>query len=243
MLPHRGVLALALAACQSDMTATDTAATVTAAGTTDAATGSTAAALPTPTSTTTTTTHSTSDGPDASTGDASTGAAACGAGGVDACCCFSVAGEPDHPVLSVACVADDAPCDAPQATCPEDQVECDAGDLQVTSAAGLDCVLQALADREGGAVSWAIDGAGGLTGSSHTLFVQTDGTAFASSYIYDDAGYSYTGVERRALQPAAYFSDCVAAPSDGERFACLQHATVGAATETCVDGFTGAIGR
>lgn len=260
MLPLRRARAVLVLACvvspaacspASDASATGASATQTDPGTTDApdaGTGTTAAATTSAgTSTADSPTTAAADDATGTTADAnadtSTGAPACGAGGIDDCCCFGVEGQPGHEILAIGCVGDAAACAAPQATCPEDQVECGAAELEVTSADGLDCVLEALAQRQPGVVSWGIGGAGGLTGSSHTLFVQADGTAFVSSYTYDDVGYAYTAVERRALQPAAFFGDCAAQDAEADRFDCLQHATADAATETCVDGFEGTIGR
>ena len=173
---------------------------------------------------------------------AGTTAAACGAGGIDDCCCFEVDGDADHPILGIACMAGDAPCEAPQALCPDAQTQCAVADLQVTSAEGLECILERLASGEAGLFTWGVAAENGISGSSHNLFVQADGTAFVSTYAYDDVSYIYGAVERRALQAASFFSDCVA-KADNERFDCLEQATLGAATETCVDGFMGAIGR
>lgn len=172
----------------------------------------------------------------------STTAAACGAAGIDDCCCFEVGGDAEHPLLEIACLAGDVACESPQALCPEAQTQCDVADLQVTSAEGLECILNRLASGEPGLVTWGVAASNGISGSSHSLFVQADGTAFVSTYAYDDVSYTYGAVERRSLQPASFFTDCVAKP-DPERFDCLEQATLGAATETCVDGFMGAIGR
>lgn len=172
----------------------------------------------------------------------STTAAACGAGGIDDCCCFEVDGDADHPILGIACMAGDAPCEAPQALCPDAQTQCGAAELQVTSAEGLECILNRLASGEAGLVTWGVAAGNGIAGSSHSLFVQADGTAFVSTYAYDDVSYTYGAVERRALQAASFFTDCAAKP-DNERFDCLEQATKGDATETCVAGFMGAIGR
>ncbi len=227
--------ALAFTACGSEPS--DTAATTQTSGAmtsgTSAGTSSTAA---TGTDTVDLPTTGTDTAPDGTT------AAACGAGGIDDCCCFEVGGDAEHPILSIACMAGDAPCEAPQAQCPDAQTQCAAADLQVTSAEGLECILNRLASGEPGLVTWDVAASNGISGSSHRLFVQPDGTAFVSTYAYDDVSYTYGAVDRRALQPGSFFTDCVAKP-DNQRFDCLEQATLGAATETCVDGFMGAIGR
>ena len=88
-----------------------------------------------------------------------------------------------------------------------------------------------------------LPGAGGLPGSSHTLFVQADGTVFVSSYTYDDVGYAYTAVERRALQPAAFFGDCAAQDAEADRFDCRRPAPPAAPREPCAAGSEGTTGR
>jgi hypothetical protein len=230
--------ALALAACATepaDTTADTQTATTQADTTTADTTGTTGAAATGSTTVASPTTGSV-------TAADSTTAGACGAGGIDDCCCFDVSDDPDHPTLGVVCMANNSPCEAPQARCPAAQTACDVADLEVTSAEGLECILDALAGGEPAVVTWGVAASDGISGSSHTLFVQADGTAFASSYTYNDVSYTYGAVERRALQPASFFSGCVALP-DTERFDCLERATLGAATETCVDGFMGVIGR
>lgn len=235
---HSGIRAasisglLAVTACSSEPA--DTAATM---QTTDAQTSGTATASTGATGTDTV--ASPTSGGDTADG---TTAAACGAAGIDDCCCFEVSGAAEQPILGIVCMAEDAPCTAPQALCPDAQTQCEVADLQVTSAEGLDCALEALASGKPGLVSWGVSASDGIHGSAHNLFVQPDGSAFVSTYAYDDVNYTYSAVERRALQPASFFSDCAAKP-DNERFACLEQATLGAAIETCVDGFKGAIGR
>lgn len=226
--------ALALVACASEPAATTQSS--------DAQTSSTAdgSSVATGTSTSLPSTGGGATTTDSATG--STTAAACGAGSIDDCCCFEVSGDPEHPILGISCVADDALCAAPQALCPDAQTQCEVADLMITSPEGLECALEALASGKPGLVSWGVAAQDGIHGSAHNLFVQTDGTAFVSTYAYDDVNYTYSPVERRALQPASFFTDCLGG-SDSERFACLESATTGAATETCVDGFAGAIGR
>ncbi len=167
----------------------------------------------------------------------------CGAGGVDSCCCFSVQGEVGHGVVSISCEAADSGCEAPQATCPEDQVTCTGADLTVTSVEGLDCLLKGLGAGTPGRYSWDITSGDGLAGSSHSLYVRDDGTAFVSSYEYHELEYSYTAVERRTLADSGFFKDCAAAPTPGEQFECLAQATAGEAAETCLEGFSGTAGR
>jgi len=223
---------LAVTACSSEPA--DTAATL---QTTDAQTSGTTVASTGATGTDTV--ASPTSGGDTADG---TTAAACGAAGIDDCCCFAVSGDADHPILGIVCMAEEATCGAPQALCPDAQTKCQGADLQVTSAEGLDCALAALASGKPGLVSWGVSASDGIHGSVHNLFVQADGSAFVSTYAYDDVSYIYSAVERRALQAPSFFSDCAAKP-DNERFDCLEQATLGAATETCVAGFEGAIGR
>ncbi len=224
---------LAVTACSSEPAdTTDT--TMQAASTSTSSTGASAS------STTTDPTSAPTSGGD-TVGEGTT-AAACGSGGIDDCCCFEVSGAADHPILGIVCVAEQTPCTAPQAQCPDAQTQCGVADLMVTSAEGLDCALEALASGKPGLVSWGITAGDGIHGSTHNLFVQPGGAAFVSTYAYDDMNYTYSAVERRALQPASFFTDCLA-KADNERFDCLEQATAGAATETCVDGFKGAIGR
>jgi hypothetical protein len=177
-------------------------------------------------------------------GSSSTGeGATCEFAGVYDCCCFSVEGDPGKGIVSISCPNPGMLCEAPQATCPEGQTDCDAATLTVVSAEGLECVLQALAAGTPGAVSWGVTAENGLNGSNHTLFIQEDGTVLASSYEYKELAYTYTAVERRARQTEAFFTDCIAKATDVERFDCLRQATMGDATETCVDGFSGMAGE
>ena len=185
------------------------------------------------------TSATTSDTSGSSTGDEPV----CGAGGVDDCCCFGVEGDAGHGVLSISCQAADSGCEAPQATCPADQVSCAPAELTVTSVEGLDCILAGLGAGTPGRYSWDITSEDGLSGSSHTLYVVADRGAFVSGYEYHELAYSYTAVDRRTLAEAAFFSDCAAAPTDGERFDCLRQATAGEAAETCLEGFEGTAGR
>ena len=225
-------LLLASACASEPADTTDT--TMQAASTSTSSTGASTS------STTTDPTGAPTSGGD--TVDDGTTAAACGAGGIDDCCCFEVRGAADHPILSIVCVAGETPCMAPQAQCPDAQTQCGVADLTVTSAEGLDCALAALASGKPGLVSWGITASDGIHGSTHNLFMQPGGAAFVSTYTYDDMNYTYSAVERRALQPASFFTDCLA-KADNARFDCLESASVGPATETCVDGFKGAIGR
>jgi len=228
--------ALAVGACASEPADTTAAAATTIAATTTSAPTATATAATTdaPTATAATTDAE----PDDTAADDT--AAACGHGGIDDCCCFAVSGPADRPILGIGCVAGEAPCEAPQARCPGAQTHCDVAELEVTSAEGLDCVLGALAAGKPVQLSWGIAGGDGLTGSVHSVFVQGDGTAFLSTYAYDDVGYSYGAVERRTLQPPDFFDGCMSG-SDAARFDCLARAAPGAATETCVDGFMGVL--
>ena len=224
--------ALALAACASEPAATTQSSDAQAASGTTTSSSATTGTSMAPTSEPSSTTSTTD----------STTAAACGAGGIDDCCCFAISGAAEHPILGITCVADEAPCAAPQALCPDAQTQCEVADLTVTSPEGLECALEALASGTPGLVSWGVSASDAIHGSAHNLFVQSDRTAFVSTYAYDDVKYNYSAVDRRALQPPSFFTDCLSG-SDSERFVCLQSATAGAATETCVEGFAGAIGR
>jgi hypothetical protein len=176
--------------------------------------------------------------------DTSTGSApACGAGGVDDCCCFTVEGDAGHGILSVGCTAAESACEGLSATCPGSQVDCAAADLVITNPESLECALTALADGTVGPISWSVTSEDGLGGRSVTVFVQSDRSAFYSGYDYKELEYTYTAVDRRMLQDPGFFSDCAAAPGDGERFDCLRQAVGADATETCVDGFSGSAGR
>jgi hypothetical protein len=225
----------ALAACASEPGGTAGSSTQAA----DLQASDTTTGTSTTTTSTTTTTAPTSGGDPPSAG---TTAAACGAGGIDDCCCFEVSDGADQPILGIVCIAEDSPCAAPQARCPGAQTQCEAADLVVTSADGLECALDMLVSGEPGLLAWGVDASDGVHGSAHSLFVQADRTAFVSMYAYDDVDYTYGPVERRGLQPASFFDACLA-NSDSERFACLEQAVAGPATETCVDGFEGAIGH
>ncbi|HEY0139061.1 MAG TPA: hypothetical protein VGB85_33470 [Nannocystis sp.] len=176
-------------------------------------------------------------------GSTSTGeGATCDFPGVYDCCCFSVEGDPGKGILSISCPDPGILCDVPQATCPEGQTDCDLAALKITSAEGLECALQALAAGTPGAISWGISSENGLNGGNHTLFVQEDGSVIVSGYEYKELDYTYTAVERRAKQDAAFFTGCVAKP-DPERFECLRQAATGEPTETCLDGFSGNAGQ
>ena len=184
----------------------------------------------------------TTDGPASSSSDTGEGAT-CDLPGVFDCCCFDVAGEEGHGILSISCPNPGKLCESPQATCPEGQTDCGADVLKVVSVDGLECVLEALAAGTPGAVSWGITAENGLNGSNYTLFIQEDGSVLATGYEYKELEYTYTAVERRARQADSYFTDCAAAATDVERFECLRLATTGEATETCIAGFSGTAGR
>lgn len=243
------VCSLGLLACQSgdDGNGDDTIVTTddgATAATTRSTDGTSSTGVPTTTEADTdeptgAITSSTTSADGSSTGDEPV----CGAGGVDDCCCFSVEGDAGHGVLSISCQAADSGCEAPQATCPGDQVSCAPAELTVTSVEGLDCILAGLGAGTPGRYSWDITSEDGLSGGSHTLYIAADRNAFVSSYEYHELAYSYTAVDRRTLADAAFFSDCAAAPTDGERFDCLRQATAGDAAETCLEGFDGTAGR
>lgn len=161
---------------------------------------------------------------------------------VDGCCCFTVTGEDGHGVLGVTCPATPALCEAPQATCPEDQTDCGTDALMPTDPANLDCALQALSTGAAGLVQWGVSSEDGLGGATGYIYLLGDGTALVYSYDFYDAEYSYADVARVQLQDAAYFDDCAGA-SDPERFECVRKATVGEPLELCVPGFMGTIGE
>ena len=249
------LLSIACSSSEDDETASTTAAaTSSATGTGDAPDTTTAPAGTTSggtgPDTTAATTHDTgpttgeptTDGPAGSSSDTGQGAA-CDLSGVFDCCCFDVAGEEGHGILSISCPDPGKLCEAPQATCPEGQTDCGADVLEISSVEGLECVLQALAAGTPGAVSWGIAAENGLNGSNYTLFIQEDGSVLATGYEYKELEYTYTAVERRARQADSYFTDCAAAATDVERFECLRLATTGEATETCIAGFSGTAGR
>ncbi len=217
----------------SEPASTGDAATTTDPGTTTAGTSATAP---------TTGESATTDEPGGSSSDTGEGAT-CDLAGVFDCCCFNVAGDEGHGILSISCPDMGKLCEAPQATCPEGQTECGADALKVTSAEGLECVLQALAAGTPGAVSWGVASENGLNGSNHTLFIQEDGSVIASGYEYKELEYTYTDVDRRARQADSFFADCAAAATDVERFDCLHQATTGEATQTCIAGFSGSARR
>jgi len=266
MLPYRrALLVLAFVApllsmaCSSSDDETATAASTTAAtgtsdppgttsepaGTTSGTAGTTGpgtTAATTQDTAPTTGESATTDGPSGSSSDTGEGAA-CDLSGVYDCCCFSVAGEEGHGILSISCPDPGKLCEAPQATCPEGQTDCGADVLKVASVEGLECALVALAAGTPGAVSWGITAENGLNGSNHTLFIQEDGSVIASGYAYQELEYTYTDVDRRARQADSFFTDCVAAATDVERFDCLRQATTGEATQTCIAGFSGSAGR
>lgn len=194
---------------------------------------------PSPTTSSDPTTSATSGG-DATS---SSGEPACDAGGVDDCCCFSIEGEPGHGVLSIGCTAGESVCEAPQASCPGGQVDCAAADLTIVNPAGLTCALAALEAGTPGPISWATLSEDGLGGRIVTLFVQAGRSAFSSDYRYQELEYTYSDVDRRTLKDAGFFSDCVAAPDDRERFDCLRRAVGEQAEQTCLDGFSGSAGR
>ncbi len=248
------LLALANVACQSgddvsaSSTSTTSASEATDTGATTSTTTASAESSTTGTPATSDDTPPTTDAP-ATTGDASgasssTGeAATCELAGVYDCCCFSVTGAEGHGVLSVACPNPGSLCEPPQATCPEGQTDCPATDLTITSGESITCVLEALAAATPGVVSWNITSENGLNGSSHSLFIQEDGSVISSSYEYKELAYTYTPVERRALQAGDFFTDCAAAATETERFDCLRQAATGEASETCLDGFSGNAGE
>lgn len=253
------LLAIACSSSEDDETASTTAAaTSSATGTSDApattsasagttsgtagGTGPNTTAATTDDTAPTTGESATTDGPAGSSSDTGEGAA-CDLPGVFDCCCFDVAGEQGHGILSISCPDPGKLCEAPQATCPEGQTDCGADVLEISSVEGLECVLAALAAGTPGAVSWGITAENGLNGSNYTLFIQEDGSVLATGYEYKELEYTYTAVERRARQVDSYFTDCAAAATDVERFDCLRKATTGEATETCIAGFSGSAGR
>lgn len=262
MLPYRRaplllalVVPLVTTACSSSeddtATATTTPATTSSATATSEPAGTTSATATTGPGTTTATTtatapttgeSATTDDPAGSSSDTGDGAA-CDLPGVFDCCCFNVAGDDGHGILSISCPNPGKLCEAPQATCPAGQTDCGADALKITSAEGLECVLEALAAGTPGVVSWGISSENGLNGSNHTLFIQEDGSVIASGYAYQELEYTYTDVDRRARQADSFFTDCVAAATDVERFDCLRQATTGEATQTCIAGFSGSAGR
>jgi hypothetical protein len=227
---------------QGSDTDSGTAASSSTSATTDGTSPTDADASTSAASTTAPTTGATATTDDP-TGSSSTGpGATCDFPGVFDCCCFSVEGDPGQGVLGVSCPDAGKLCDAPQATCPEGQTDCDLAALKITSAEGLECALQALAAGTPGAISWGIASENGLNGSNHTLFIQEDGSVIVSDYEYKELDYTYKAVERHTRQAAAFFTDCVAKP-DPERFDCLRQAATGEPTETCLDGFSGNAGR
>jgi len=249
------VVPLVTTACSSSeddtATATTTPATTSSATATSEPAGTTSGTATTGPGTTTATTtatapttgeSATTDDPAGSSSDTGDGAA-CDLPGVFDCCCFNVAGDDGHGILSIACPNPGKLCDAPQATCPAGQTDCGADALKINSAEGLECVLEALAAGTPGVVSWGISSENGLNGSNHTLFIQEDGSVIASGYAYQELEYTYTDVDRRARQADSFFTDCVAAATDVERFDCLRQATTGEATQTCIAGFSGSAGR
>ena len=163
-------------------------------------------------STSPTTGESTTTDEPASTSSSTGEGATCDLPGVFDCCCFNVAGDAGHEILSISCTDPGKLCEAPQATCPEGQTDCALGELTVTSVEGLECVLQALADGTPGAVSWGVTSENGLNGANNTMFIQKDGTVIASGYEYKETAYTYSAVDRRAKQDAAFFTDCIAKP-------------------------------
>lgn len=258
LLPRAALLSLALApACSSaeDGSAEESAAATTGEPSTGdaASSGTTTAGAGTDTGTTLGDSDSaTGDEPTAgeptstSVGDdtsSSGGEPVCGAGGVDDCCCFTVEGDAGHGILSIGCTAAESACEGLQATCPGDQVDCAAADLVITNPDGLACALTALADATPGPISWSVNSQDGLGGRSVTVFVQGDRSAFVSGYDYKELEYTYTAVDRRMLQEPGFFTDCAAAPTDGERFDCLRQAVGAEAEQTCLEGFSGTAGR
>jgi hypothetical protein len=228
---------LTLSACSSSADpTTDPSSTSAASSSSSSSSSSTSTSTTTDPTTTGTTTNTPTD-------PGTTGEPACGAAGVDGCCCFSVEGDPGHGVVAIQCPATAPLCPAPVATCPGGQTDCGPDELVVTSLEGLDCVLMALADGSPGPLAWSITAEEGQAGSGHNLFVQADRTAFTYSYDYQELDYGYTAIDRLALAEPAFFADCAAAATPGERFDCLRRATVGDPIETCQDAFTGSGGR
>lgn len=165
-------------------------------------------------------------------GDPATTTTASGADGevcaqtnVDACCCF----DPDDPFAAAGCGRRYL-CEDIVYSCGED-FECSRESVTTECPGAIDCALAALAQGTPGTLR--VNGCFQMGHDRREINIVGDGTGFYALEFNYDLGCDGPAVIRRALKPAAYFSDCAAKPSAFDRLACVKDPFTGTILETC----------
>lgn len=219
---------LCLVACDSKNDTTAGSATDDATTTTESATDSGSSTVNAPTD----------PGTDASTAAETDGDCA-DHGSVDACCCFELIPgvRPTPPEVEVSCGG--------ESLCPSVTLSCGGPDdyqsqepcTSASDDAALDCVLEALAAKVPGSLRVELYNTEfpGYWADTLHFYVLGDGTVFHYAEGFLDFGGYVGAVEHRALKPASFFTDCLAADSVEAKTACLKDATAGDAVEACTE--------
>jgi hypothetical protein len=154
---------------------------------------------------------------------------------VDACCCFEAETNDGHRSVANVCGGSEL--------CPQVALECEGAALggpctAVDSEANLDCVLQALAGDKPGSVDVTYTPAmsDGYPNRSLRYFVVGDGTVFLQDITRRGDTSEHAAIGRRMVQPASFFTDCLAGTVQ-DRAGCVLQAALAEASEVCVEAF------
>ncbi|MDC0675028.1 hypothetical protein [Nannocystis radixulma] len=113
--------------------------------------------------------------------------------------------------------------------CPRVKYSCGTCEGQpplINDYAALTCTLKALRDRTSGRVSWHDSSDDFTSASNADIVILADGTALIF-YSGADDFCSYTSSYHVVLRPPDHFTLCLAQPTPGQRFTCMQAAVLG----------------
>jgi hypothetical protein len=92
----------------------------------------------------------------------------------------------------------------------------------VTNPEALECALIALRDRTPGIVAWSSSFNGGQFSDTGYVLIDATGEAIRREWGANDLSYDVDPALRFDLPEPSYYEDCLANPTDSERYYCLR---------------------
>lgn len=96
------------------------------------------------------------------------------------------------------------------------------GEKLVTTPEELECALTALRDRTPGIVTWSGSFNGGQFSDNGYILIYADGQAVRREWGANDLSYDVDPALRFDLLDPQHYTDCLALPTDDERYSCLR---------------------
>lgn len=153
--------------------------------------------------------------------------------GIPGCECIVDEDDENPPDVPSGPTCGESTCPEVSASCPG---ECDSESFEVSDPAALECALTALRDRTPGLLTWSTSENAGQFEDSAYILIHEDGTAVTRTYGWQDLSYVVSDATLGPLRDAAFYTTCLEAETDFQRFSCLRAELSG--TDVCDEGWS-----